>query len=429
MNCLKRAGCSILYHYKTNLLLVLLFTALATLVLSGFSIRSATVQESAAVRKKLGGEIVVYVGSHGAAAGRLRIETADRLLKLPHVKSGNFVVSVPGSAVNFQAVKGVESSAYKAGLTLLGVTNSSQYDSFADGSYRILRGKHFTDKGSKAPCAMVEKTLAEQDGLKPGDRIAVAPASGAGRQLILTVSGIYQNTGENTMSSGSVDKANLPGNRILIPFAQALLLTGGSEMNYADFEMDDPANIDLFRREARQLGLPQDTVMNAQDDLYEQIAGPLDHLNTISVLMAAVVLIAGAGILFLIVLLNLRGRNFEIGVLLSMGERRRRIIAQMMLEILVPVLIAFSLSVFTGRLAAQQIGSTLYSAQTQTADAGWGNPNGKAQAAAKIHIEVGGKDLAELYCSGILLALLSSAVPLTVVMRYRPKEILSQIDG
>lgn len=142
--------------------------------------------------------------------------------------------------------------------------------------------------------------------------------------------------------------------------------------------------------------------------------------------MVTVVLIAGAVILFLIVMLNLRGRSFEIGVLLSMGKRRRRIIAQMMLKILLPVLLAFSLSVFTGRLAAQQIGSTLYSAQTQAADAGWDNQKEKTQtSAAEIHVEVGSKDLAALYASGVLLALLSSSVPLTFVMRYRPKEIIS----
>lgn len=169
--------------------------------------------------------------------------------------------------------------------------------------------------------------------------------------------------------------------------------------------------------------------MNTQDDMYEQIAGPLNHLNTISILMVTVVLAAGAVILFLIVMLNLRGRSFEIGVLLSMGERRRRIIAQMMLEILVPTLIAFSLSIFTGRLAAQQIGSTLYSAQTQSADVGQVEQKGKTQTAVtEIHVEVGGRDLAELYASGVILALLSSAVPLTTVMRYRPKKILSQID-
>lgn len=431
MNCLKRACYSILHNLKSNILLVLLFTAIATLVLSGFCIRSATVQECAAIRKKLGGEVVVYTGNQGPISGNLSLSIATKLSNFAHVKASNFIVKSTAKAKDFKAVKGgdAETKSGAANITILGVTNSQQFDSFTSGAYKLINGRHFTDKDSGKAYAIIEKDLAQQDGLKPADSITIASTNPSKKQLTYTVIGIYQNTGTEMESSGNTDTVDLPGNQILIPFSQVSLLTGSTMLNYANFEMDDPANINAFRNEEEKLNLPKNTMFNAQDYLYQQIAGPLINLNLISIVMVVGVMIAGAVILSLIVILNLKGRSYEIGVLLSLGERKQRIIAQLVLEILVPTLLAFSLSVFTGQLAAQQIGSALYSTQTQptivTSQTDSRNENAVVR---QIQVGITANDLTQLYAVGILLILLSSAVPLMTVMQYRPKDILTRID-
>lgn len=431
MNFVKRAGYSILHNIKSNILLVLLFTALATLVLSGFCIRSATVQECDAVREKLGGKVVVYTGKQGSVSGNLSLGLATKLSKLAHVKASNFVVSTTAQAMNFKSVKGGDAEAQKdtANITILGVTNSQQYDEFANGTFKFVEGRDFTDKDSGKAYAIIEKALAQQDNLKPGDNITIVSTAGGKKQLSLIIIGIYQRTDTETQTGGGADTMNLPGNKILIPFSQVKLLTGSTTLNYADFVMDDPANIDAFRNEAQRMSLPPNTVFNAQDDLYQQIAGPLINLNLISIVMAAGVIIAGAVILSLIVILNLKGRSYEIGVLLSLGECKRRIVSQMVLEILIPILLAFSLSVFTGQLAAQKIGGALYSAQAQpTITASQTDSGNRSTTVNQIQVGITANDVTELYASGILLVLVSSTVPLMTVMRYHPKNILSQTE-
>lgn len=82
-------------------------------------------------------------------------------------------------------------------------------------------------------------------------------------------------------------------------------------------------------------------------------------MGFISTIMVVGIIIVGAVILSLILVLNLKGRKFEIGVLLSLGEQKAKVILQMALETLIPVIIAFTISIAAGNLAAQQIGNIM----------------------------------------------------------------------
>jgi putative ABC transport system permease protein len=59
MNFVKRAFRNLVYKKAYNILLILLFTVLATIVLSGFAIRKASVQSCIEVRRKLGGTVTM----------------------------------------------------------------------------------------------------------------------------------------------------------------------------------------------------------------------------------------------------------------------------------------------------------------------------------------------------------------------------------
>ena len=76
------------------------------------------------------------------------------------------------------------------------------------------------------------------------------------------------------------------------------------------------------------------------DSAYLQVAGPLERMVSLMTLMAAAAVLLGAAILFLLSLLGAKSRDREIGVLLSLGEEKRRIFLQMLLELSLPMVAA-----------------------------------------------------------------------------------------
>jgi putative ABC transport system permease protein len=66
--------------------------------------------------------------------------------------------------------------------------------------------------------------------------------------------------------------------------------------------------------------------------------------------------------------LTFKSRNFEIGILLSTGEKKIKIAAQMAVEILIPILIAFSISAALGNISTRQVAGVLSNIQNSVVD-------------------------------------------------------------
>ena len=72
-----------------------------------------------------------------------------------------------------------------------------------------------------------------------------------------------------------------------------------------------------------------------------------------------VVIVAGSAILCLILILTIRNRYYEIGVFLSLGQNKIKIILQQLLEILIIATVAFALSLTTGKVVSNVGGNIL----------------------------------------------------------------------
>ena len=72
-----------------------------------------------------------------------------------------------------------------------------------------------------------------------------------------------------------------------------------------------------------------------------------------------IVVIAGSAILCLILALTIRNRYYEIGVLLSLGQSKVKIIAQQLIEVGLIAVVAFVISLGTGQLTSHYMGNML----------------------------------------------------------------------
>jgi putative ABC transport system permease protein len=415
---LKRALLSLLYYWKTGVLLVVLFTVIATLLLSGICVKDAAQKETAAIRRSLGGAVTLSgpLDAMGNVSKLLTLSQVTTIAKLPQVHSAVYVVSCKAKP---QSLKAVNTGAlYGAGdLLLVGVNNSALQEKFTQGDDVLKSGRQLTEKDLSTSNTVISQNFAALNHLALGDSVPVVSGK---MKVSLKIVGIYAPKKSNV---------NRDDNSLYVPYPIVFHASNMNGFFHAVFTMNDPIEIDTFQSKVLSLGYGfKASQMDASDFAYSQLSGPINSLSSIAYIMVIIMLIAGAAIFCLIILLGLRGRKYEIGVLLSIGEKKHHIIAQLALESLIPILIAFSISIGVGKLSAQSIGNTMFSAQTggqlQTVSAN----DLTYKAPDKITVQVSANDAAFLYLSGLLIAVISITASSVLIMRYHPKDILVQSE-
>ena len=101
--------------------------------------------------------------------------------------------------------------------------------------------------------------------------------------------------------------------------------------------------------------------LDANNRLYQQNASSLESMQSFAKMFVWIVVIAGSAILCLILALTIRNRYYEIGVLLSLGQSKVKIIAQQLIEVGLIAVVAFVISLGTGQLTSHYMGNMLES--------------------------------------------------------------------
>lgn len=98
---------------------------------------------------------------------------------------------------------------------------------------------------------------------------------------------------------------------------------------------------------------------------YEMVAKPVEKLNRLIGYMIVGFVTAGILLFGILTSLSVKGRKREIGILLSMGEHRKRILGQFVLENLVPVLIALVFAALCATPTAEYFADRMISNQAE----------------------------------------------------------------
>lgn len=107
--------------------------------------------------------------------------------------------------------------------------------------------------------------------------------------------------------------------------------------------------------------------LDANDATYQQMIGPINNVAAFSKNVVYIVSIAGALILGLLVMMQIRERKYEMGVLLAIGEKRSKLVGQFLVEILVVAILSFGIAAVSSHYVAQVVGNQLLTQQNATA--------------------------------------------------------------
>ncbi|WIL39168.1 ABC transporter permease [Kurthia sp. YJT4] len=499
MNFLKRAFHSMKVKKGRTALLTIVFSAILIFILAGLTIQSASLKAIENAKKSMGATVTVSANMQKAMEEMRSSEkegekpdpsgfkltpidekTMNKLNALDGIATSNVTSSTSANAKSFEAITSDDTStdetdtqtegrggpgggmggmASAGDLSIAGTNTTDTVSSFTSGTSKIVEGVGITEADENTNHAVIEKNLAEANDLKVGDKIKVEDTDE--KSHTLEVVGIYEST--ETADARALQIASLnPYNKIYTSYTFANTLKGSDYKNTADsivYTLENPEQVDAFVKAAKKAGVDTDTyTLQTNDQVYQQMIEPLKNVESFAQKIVLLVSIAGTIILALIVILTIRERKYEIGVLLSLGESRVKIIAQFFSEMLIVLIMAMVIAGVSGQFVGNMVGQQLLDQQTttQTAttqDAGQqrgpggqggpeqgdanGGPRGgggfggfgansvaEAEQIKELDITLSLQELVELGGFGLAISFLSVILASIGIMRMQPKKIL-----
>ncbi|WP_305133165.1 ABC transporter permease, partial [Thomasclavelia cocleata] len=248
---------------------------------------------------------------------------------------------------------------------------------------------------------------------------------------------------------------NNPFNTIYtdISIGQAFL-GNKSNITSATYYLDDPENLEAFQELAKEKSnIDFETyALDANDRLYQQNINSLENTQSFSTMFLIVVIGAGSAVLCLVLILTIRNRYYEIGLFLSLGQSKFKIILQQLFEMLMIAAVAFVISLGTGKMVSNIIGNMLESGTNNNQfqmeipvggndDAFENNFGGKVSGIpmfndafnepenSELDVSLTASTVRQLAGITIVICLVSIAIPSTYVLRLSPREILVKKEG
>jgi len=208
------------------------------------------------------------------------------------------------------------------------------------------------------------------------------------------------------------------------------------------FVLEDPRDMDAFKEAVTPL-LPSE--FHRIEDLssaFDDIASSMATMQSIADWILYVSIGATLLILSLLITLFLRDRRYEMGVYLALGEKKGKIVAQILMEVLVTSFVAITLSVFVGSLISGTVSRNMLLNELQ-ADASddnhWGMMRDHSvfdeigipttnlsvdEMMAQFDVSLNMQTIGLFYIVGLGAVVLSTLAPVIYVVTLNPKKVL-----
>lgn len=207
------------------------------------------------------------------------------------------------------------------------------------------------------------------------------------------------------------------------------------------FYLSDPAYLQPFAEAANEI-LSGFWIISDLSNTFGDIAGSMETMLMISNIVLGVSVGATLVILSLLITLFLRDRKHEIGIYLALGERKGRVITQILIEVMSTAMVAVAISLFTGSLLSsnisqQMLENDLRQRQEDSWMMGSSWSSGDMELAMFSPGEMSFEDMLAAYDTSldgttvslffgvaIVTILVSTLAPMLYVVRLNPKKIM-----
>lgn len=316
-------------------------------------------------------------------------------------------------------------------LALRATSNAAKDNLFTSRVFTITKGRNISkiDRNS----IVVHEDFAKKNNLKLGDSVDMRffrPDSGSAdaKEYKYKVIGMFSGKKQETYTGLSSDFSE---NMVFVDYESAqksMGMTGDHKiLNKISVFADSPSSLDGIYKEVDKVVSnnsegANDSKYNIVKDngAFKNVLDSLSSVKHIIRIMTLSIMIGGITVLALILILWLRERVYEIGILLSIGVNKISIIGQFITELVIVSLPAALVSAILGSLVLNNIIGSLVSKE----DMGMLSRT----IIDNKNIMMNLTNFLQSYLLLLLVILISVVIASTMILVKKPKEILSQIS-
>ncbi len=218
----------------------------------------------------------------------------------------------------------------KGSLLLVYQKNMKNHKLFKDQGNTLLEGR-WLEENESGYKAVIGKTTAEQNEKSVGDTIQLATLNG--ESLFLEIVGISSCEYDGTFASPT----RLASYNFIFTTKEVVDRANLSENVFeAEFELKDCKDVDRMINEIQEECTEGNYIITTQLTEYHTVLAAFTNNQTTVAVLFITVLIMSAVITGLFAVYSLSERFKELGILISLGMRRREILLQYIFELLLP---------------------------------------------------------------------------------------------
>lgn len=436
MNFFKRA---IRYCWRQkirSIILLLVFTLLASAALTALSVGHATAEGTDEVKQTVGASIHIEIDSgntdlYGSGSENewgtayqyngdyITQEVVDTIANVDGVVnySAESEGGYWGAGINFEYFSGSFNIDFTGGygqsVPYTVTLNSELNANFLNGTYTLEEGRHIQPDDSYA--VLISKELADKNGLSVGDDITMYDLDSDSENTFEIV-GIF--SGTEGMSKDAMMADGIPANQGYIDM--------NSYNEIFDRDVMELGSLDVYVNSAENVQDVLETIQNLPEikdktftystdtENFDLISNPLSSIQTMVDTAAIVIAVTGAAIIVLLLVLWTRGRKKEAGILMAVGRSKLEIVLQFLTENILIAIPAVAASLGLTALLADKVGAYLVS---QTASDITG-----------LSVTIHSADIVAVYGIGALILILAVLLAAVTVVRLKPRMILSEME-
>lgn len=439
MSITKRAWFCISRKKVKTIILFFILTLISTALLSSYSIKSTTRDMAQKIYETSNAGFSVT--SKDKQSPFLLNDVKD-IQKTSGIKNHNYRYDALGSLVDKKVVK-VEQKVQINNpdkrlsnlVSLKGSTNTSLENDFTSEIFRIEKGRGLTDKDSGK--TIIHEELAKANGLKVGDKLKIkgisinggnssgnGPSQGnvvSGKDVELEIVGIFSGRKSETNRGLTSDATE---NTVFTDYKSSQNAMGYSENDYkittSTFLVSNPKDIDKVIENVKKTSVDFSKLsLTKNSKAFDSISTSLKSFGNIIDVMTLGIIIGSIVILSLVLIFWLRERIYEIGILLSIGISKLKIIGQFILEVIMISVGSYIVSILLGKLTSVFIFKGIVSSASEV-----GTENVFKNVVPRL-------DIVNMFSTyGILLVIIGLSVIGTslIILHKKPKEILTNMS-
>ena len=319
----------------------------------------------------------------------------------------------------------------------------SSYDAmteFTEGTSTITDGEMISDFNGFE--CVISSELETLNSISVGDTITLKNPT-TEKTYDFKVTGIYSSNNDNgdtaSMYSKSANKIITGSGVIEQLVADDSTLTTNVTPSFILNSEDD---IEAFTAEVKEKGLNEYYTVNTNLDEITSATESIENVKTFATTFLIITLIISSLVLFVINMINIRERKYEIGVFRTIGMSKLKLTMQFVLELLIVSTMSLIIGAIIGAFLAKPVGNMLLANEIESTQStqqemsnNFGKPGGmdmqfnkggKVQAIQNMEAVVDFTVVIQLLGIGLLLTLISSLASMISIQRFSPLTILKE---